>query len=29
MLRRGLEAPENDVWDEFEILVDTMKQRQS
>jgi len=25
MLRRGLEAPENDVWDEFEILVDTMK----
>jgi hypothetical protein len=26
MLRRGLEAPENDVWDEFEILVDTMKQ---
>ena len=26
MLRRGLEAPQNDVWDEFEILVDTMKQ---
>ena len=26
MLRRGLEAPHNDVWDEFEILVDTMKQ---
>jgi hypothetical protein len=25
MLRRGLEAPDNDVWDEFEILVDTMK----
>ena len=25
MLRRGLEAPQNDVWDEFEILVDTMK----
>ena len=25
MLRRGLEAPANDVWDEFEILVDTMK----
>ena len=25
MLRRGIEAPENDVWDEFEILVDTMK----
>jgi ribosomal protein S18 acetylase RimI-like enzyme len=25
MLRRGLEAPENDVWDEFDILVDTMK----
>jgi hypothetical protein len=25
MLRRGLEAPHNDVWDEFEILVDTMK----
>lgn len=26
MLRRGLEAPQNDAWDEFEILVDTMKQ---
>jgi hypothetical protein len=25
MLRRGLEAPADDVWDEFEILVDTMK----
>jgi hypothetical protein len=25
MLRRGLEAPANDAWDEFEILVDTMK----
>jgi hypothetical protein len=25
MLRRGLEAPQNDSWDEFEILVDTMK----
>jgi hypothetical protein len=25
MLRRGLEAPTNDVWDEFDILVDTMK----
>jgi hypothetical protein len=25
MLRRGLEAPANDVWDEFDILVDTMK----
>ena len=25
MLRRGLGAPQNDVWDEFEILVDTMK----
>jgi hypothetical protein len=25
MLRRGLEAPDNDVWDKFEILVDTMK----
>lgn len=25
MLRRGLEAPQNDVWDEFDILVDTMK----
>ena len=26
MLRRGLEAPENDVWDEFEILVDKSEQ---
>jgi hypothetical protein len=25
MLRRGLEAPADDAWDEFEILVDTMK----
>ena len=25
MLRRGLEAPANDAWDEFEILVDTLK----
>jgi hypothetical protein len=25
MLRRGLEAPANDVWDEYDILVDTMK----
>jgi hypothetical protein len=25
MLRRGLEAPTNDVWDEYDILVDTMK----
>jgi hypothetical protein len=25
MLRRGLEAPANDVWDKFDILVDTMK----
>ena len=25
MLRRGLEAPADDVWDEFEILVDTLK----
>ncbi|NBR24117.1 MAG: hypothetical protein EBU08_10175, partial [Micrococcales bacterium] len=25
MLRRGLEAPANDSWDDFEILVDTLK----
>jgi len=25
MLRRGLEAPTKDVWDEYDILVDTMK----
>ena len=25
MLRRGLETPTNDVWDEYDILVDTMK----
>jgi hypothetical protein len=25
MLRRGLEAPANDAWNEFEILVDTLK----
>jgi len=25
MLRRGLEVPANDAWDEFEILVDTLK----
>jgi hypothetical protein len=25
MLRRGLEAPADDAWDEFQILVDTMK----
>jgi hypothetical protein len=25
MLRRGLEAPADDAWDEFKILVDTMK----
>ena len=26
MLRRGLEAPVDDAWDEFEILVDTLKE---